>query len=92
MKAKTVEELLVQLNLSQEEKVRHAELTEECLDREKTILACQNQSEERLEILGSHIDIIGSTLEAVHRSLQEINERLAETLLKRIPESKLPRA
>ena len=92
MKAKNLEELLLQLNLSPEERAQHAELIKECQDREKGILACRQQSEEGLEIISGSIQSFASILEAVGRSFQQVNDRLFEVLLRRIPESKLPRA
>jgi len=92
VKAKTVEELLVHLDLSQEERERHAELIQECLEREKKLLLFQGQSEEGLKILGGCLQTIGTTLEEVHRSLQRINDRLGEVYLRRMPASKLSKA
>jgi hypothetical protein len=92
VKAKTLEELLVHLNLSQEEKTRYGELIEECLDRERQILACQKQSEEGLKTMNDYIETVINTLEEVHKSLQQINGSLGEVFLRRIPESNLPKA
>ena len=92
MKAKTVEELLVQLNLSQEESERHAELIQECLERERKLFLFQRQSEEGLRIFTDHVQTLGSTLEGVHMSLRKLQDRLGEVLLRRMPESKFPKA
>ena len=92
MKANTVDELLAYLDLSQEERERHAELIQECLDREKRLLLFQRKSEEELRIFADRIQTFGTTIEVVHRSLRQLQERLGDALLRRIPESKFPKA
>jgi len=92
VKANSVDELLACLDLSQEERERHAELIQECLDREKKLILFQRQSEEGLRILADRIQSFGTTLEGVHRSLRQLQEPFGEVFLRRLPGSKLPRA
>jgi len=92
VKAKTVEELLVHLNLSQEEWERHAELIQECLDRERKLAFFERQSEEGLTMLSDHVQTLGTTLEDAFSSLQRLQDHLGEVLLRQMPEWKLPKA
>jgi hypothetical protein len=92
VKARTVEELLVQLNLSQEEKERHAELIQECVERERKLFLFQRQSEEELRTFTDHAQTLGTTIEGFHMSLRKLHDRLGEVLLRRIPESKFSKA
>jgi hypothetical protein len=92
MEDKTVGELLLDLDLSDEEIERHAHLILECLEREKKLLDHRQKIEEGIKIIEAHLNNIARTVYIIHKSLQRVNERMAEAILHYLPESNLPRA
>ena len=92
MKSRTVEELLLELDLTDEEMGKQAELIEECLERQKRLIDDRKKSEAGIRAIEAHLDNISRTLLIIHQSIQQVNDRLAEAMLKNLPPSKMPKA
>ena len=92
MKSRTVEELLLELELTEEEGAQHAELIRECLGRERGLVDDRKKSKEGLKAIDAHLNNISRVILVIHESFLQINDRLAEALLQNFPDSKMPRA
>jgi hypothetical protein len=92
MKSRTVEELLFELDLTEEEKEKHLDLIQDCLERKRRLLAFRRKSEEGARSVEVHLNHILRNLLILHQSVQRVNNHLAEVVLKNIPESKMPKA
>jgi hypothetical protein len=92
MKSRTVEELVLELDLTEEEKEKHIERIQECLERQRRLIDYRKKSEEGVRAMEAHLNHISRTLLIIHRSVQQVNNHLAEVILKNLPESKMPRA
>ena len=92
MRIKTVEEQLVELNVTEEERKRHADLIQECLEREKRLNSYRVKIQEGMEAVTVNLQTIGHTMEIIDLGLRELSGRLAEITLRLSPVSKLPRA
>jgi multidrug resistance efflux pump len=92
MRIKTVEEQLVELSVTEEERKRHADLIQECLEREKRLNSYRVKIQERMEAVTANLQTISHTMEIIDLGLRELSGRLAEITLRLSPVSKLPRA
>jgi fructoselysine-6-P-deglycase FrlB-like protein len=92
MKSRTVEELLLELDLTEEEKEKHLDLIQDCLERQRRLIAFRKKSEEGVRAVEAHFNNIFRNLLILHQSVQRVNNHLAEVLLKNLPESKMPKA
>ena len=92
MKSRTVEELLLEIDLTEEEKEKHIELIQDCLERQRRLIDYRKKSEEGGRAMEIHLNNISRTLLIIHQSVQQVNDRLAEVILKNLPDSKMPQA
>ena len=92
MKSRTVEELLLEIDLTEEEKEKHIELIQDCLERQRRLIGYRKKSEEGVRAMEVHLNNISRTLLIIHQSVQQVNDRLAEVILKNLPDSKMPQA
>jgi len=92
MRIKTVEEQLVKLSVTEEERKRHADLIQECLEREKRLNSNRVKIQEGMKAVTANLQTIGHTMEIINLGLRELSGRLAEITLRLSPVSKLPRA
>ncbi len=92
MKSRTVEELLLELNLTEEEKGIHAKLIQESLERQKRLIEYRQKSEEGARALEIYLRSLSRALLFFHQSVQQVNDRLAGVILQNLPESKMPKA
>jgi hypothetical protein len=92
MKSRTVEELLLEIDLTEEEKEKHIELIQDCLERQRRLIDYRKKSEEGVRAMEVHLNNISRTLLIIHQSVQQVNDRLAEVILKNLPDSKMPQA
>jgi predicted RNA binding protein with dsRBD fold (UPF0201 family) len=92
MRIKTVEDQLIELGLTEEEKKQHADLIQECLEREKRLNSYRMKIEEGMEAITMDLQNISHSIGAIDLGLQELKERLEEITLRLWPASKLPRA
>jgi hypothetical protein len=92
MRIKTVEEQLVKLSVTEEERKRHADLIQECLEREKRLNSYRVKIQEGMETVTANLQTFSHTMEIIDLGLRELYGRLAEITLRLSPVSKLPRA
>ena len=92
MRIKTVEEQLVELSVTEEERKRHADLIQECLEREKRLNSYRAKIQEGMEAVTANLQTFSHTMEIIDLGLRELSGRLAEIALRLSPVSKLPRA
>lgn len=92
MKSRTVEELLLELDLTEEEKGKHAKLIQESLERQKRLIEYRKEGEEGVRALEIYLRTLSRALLIIHQSVQQVNDRLAGVMLQNLPESKMPRA
>jgi len=92
MKSRTVEELLLELDLTEEEKGKHAKLIQESLERQKRLIEYRKEGEEGVRALEIYLRSLSRALLVIHQSVQQVNDRLAGVMLQNLPESKMPRA
>lgn len=92
MKSRTVEELLLELDLSEEEMGEHAELIQESLERQKRLIEYRKKGEPGIRALEIHLHYFSRNLLIIHQSFQQLKDRLAGVILQNLPESKMPRA
>ncbi len=92
MKSRTVEELLLELDLTEEEKRKHAKLIQESLERQKKPIEYHKKGEEGVRALEIYLRSLYRSLLIIHQSVQQANDRLAGIILQNIPESKMPKA
>ncbi len=92
MKSRTVEELLLELDLTEEEKGKHAKLIRESLERQKRLIEHYEKGEEGVKALEIYLRSLSRSLLIIHQSVQQANDRLAGIILQNIPESKMPKA
>jgi hypothetical protein len=92
MKSRTVEELLLELDLAEEEKAEHAKLIQESLERQKRLIEYLKEGEEGVRALEIYLRSLSRALLIIHQSVQQVNDRLAGVILQNLPESKMPKA
>ncbi len=92
MKSRTVEDLLLELDLTEEEKGKHAKLIQESLERQKRLIEHYEKGEEGVKALEIYLRSLSRSLLIIHQSVQQANDRLAGMILQNIPESKMPKA
>jgi len=92
MKSRTVEELLLELDLTEEEKGKHAKLIQESLERQKRLIEYRKEGEQGVRVLEIYLRSLSRTLLIIHQSVQQVNDRLAGVILQNLPESKMPKA
>ena len=92
MKSRTVEELLLELDLTEEEKGKHAKLIQESLERQKRLIEYRKEGEEGVRALEIYLRSLSRALLVIHQSVQQVNDRLAGVILQNLPESKMPKA
>jgi hypothetical protein len=92
MKSRTVEELLLELDLTEEEKGKHAKLIQESLERQKRLIEYHKKGEEGVRALEIYLRSLSRALLIIHQSVQQVNDRLAGVILQNLPESKMPKA
>ncbi|NWF53287.1 MAG: hypothetical protein HXY45_00660 [Syntrophaceae bacterium] len=92
MKSRTVEEVLLELDLTEEEKEKCLELIRDYLEGQRRPMEYRKKTEERGKAVEVHLNQICRTILIIHRSVQQVNDHLAEVLLKNLPESRMPRA
>jgi len=92
MKSRTVEELLLELELTEEEKGKHAKLIQESLERQKRLIEYRKEGEQGVRVLKIYLRSLSRTLLIIHQSVQQVNDRLAGVILQNLPESKMPKA
>jgi hypothetical protein len=92
MKSRTVEELLLELDLTEEEKGKHAKLIQESLERQKRLIEYRKEGQEGVRALEIYLRGLSRALLVIHQSVQQVNDRLAGVMLQNLPESKMPRA
>lgn len=92
MKSRTVEELLLEPDLTEEEKEKHLDLIQDCLERQRRLIDYRKKNEEGVRTIEVHLNHISRTLLIIHQSVQQVNNRLAEVILKNLPDSKMPKA
>ena len=92
MKSKTVEDSLQAMKLTKEEKKIHNRLIQECRERERELDQCRQESEEGIQMLMAHLNHLANAIELIDQHLQEANDRLAEVILRHMPDSKIPHA
>lgn len=91
-RSKTVEESVQAMKLTTEEKKVHARLIQECRERERKLAQCQQESEEGIQVLLAHLNHLANAIEIIDQHLQEANDRLAEVILRHMPDSRIPHA
>jgi seryl-tRNA synthetase len=91
-RSKTVEESVQAMKLTTEEKKIHARLIQECRERERKLAQCQQESEEGIQVLLAHLNHLANAIEIIDQHLQEANDRLAEVILRHMPDSRIPHA
>jgi hypothetical protein len=92
MKSRTVEELLLELDLTEEEKGKHAKLIQESLERQKRLIEYHKRGQEGVRTLEIYLRSLSRSLLIIHQSVRQANDRLAGVILQNIPESKMPQA
>ncbi len=92
MKSRTVEELLLELDLTEEEKGKHEKLIQESLEQQKRLIEYHKKGEEGVRALEIYLRSLFRTLLIIHQSVQQVNDRLAGLILQNLPESKIPKA
>jgi hypothetical protein len=92
MKSKTLEESLQAMNLTKEEKKIHHRLIQECRERERRLDQYRQESEEGIKILMAHLNHLAIAIELIDQHLREANDRLAEVILRHMPDSEIPHA
>jgi hypothetical protein len=92
MKSRTVEELLLELDLTEEEKGKHEKLIQESLERQKRLIDFRKKSQEEVRALEIYLRNLSRTLLVIHRSVQQVNDHLAGAILQNLPESRMPKA
>jgi len=92
MKSRTVEELLLELDLTEEEKGKHEKLIQESLERQKRLIDFRKKSQEGVRALEIYLHNLSRTLLIIHQSVQQVNDHLAGAILQSLPESKMPKA
>jgi len=92
MRSKTVEESLQTMKLTKEEKKIHARLIQECWERERKLVQYRQESEEGIQVLMAHLNHLANAIEIIDQHLQEANDRLAEVILRHMPDSRIPHA
>ena len=92
MRIKTVEESLPTMELTKEEKKIHDRLIQECRERERRLDQYRQESEEGIKILMAHLNHLAIAIELIDQHLQEANDRLAEVILRHMPDSEIPHA
>jgi len=92
MKSKTLEESLQAMKLSKEEKKIHDHLIQECRERERRLDQYRQESEEGIKILMAHLNHLAIAIELIDQHLREANDRLAEVILRHMPDSEIPHA
>ena len=92
MKGKTVEESLLAMKLTREEKKIHSRLIQEYRQRERKFIQNRLESEEGIQILMAHLNHLTNAIKIIDQHLQEANDRLAEVILRDMPDSKIPHA
>ena len=92
MKSRTIEELLLELDLTEEEKGKHAKLIQESLERQKRLIEYRKEGEQGVRVLEIYLRSLSRTLLIIHQSVQQVNDRLAGVILQNLPESKMPKA
>jgi seryl-tRNA synthetase len=91
-RSKTVEESVQAMKLTTEEKKIHARLIQECRERESKLVQCRQESEEGIQALLAHVNHLANAIEIIDQHLQEANDRLAEVILRHMPDSRIPHA
>jgi transcription initiation factor TFIIIB Brf1 subunit/transcription initiation factor TFIIB len=81
MKSRTVEELLLELGLTKEEKKKHKELIQESLERQKRLLEYHQRGEEGVRALEIYLRSLSRSLLIMHQSVRQANDRLAGVIL-----------
>ena len=92
MRIKTVEESLPTMELTKEEKKIHDRLIQECRERERRLDQYRQESEEGIKILMAHLNHLAIAIELIDQHLREANDRLAEVILRHMPDSEIPHA
>jgi len=92
MKSRTVEELLLELDLTEEEKGKHAKLIQESLEQQKRLIEYHKKGEEGVRALEIYLRSLSRALLIIHQSVQQVNDRLAGLILQNLPGSKIPKA
>jgi uncharacterized damage-inducible protein DinB len=92
MRSKTVEESLQAMKLTTEEKKIHARLIQECRERESKLAQYRQEREEGIQALLAHLNHLANAIEIIDQHLQEANDRLAEVILRHMPDSRIPHA
>ena len=92
MKSRTVEELLLELDLTEEEKGKHEKLIQESLEQQKRLIEYHKKGEEGVRALEIYLRSLSRTLLIIHQSVQQVNDRLAGLILQNLPGSKIPKA
>lgn len=92
MRNKTLEESLQAMKLTKEEKKIHARLIQECRERESKLVQYRQESEEGIQVLMAHLNHLANAIELIDQHLQEANDRLAEVILRHMPDSRIPHA
>jgi hypothetical protein len=87
-----LEESLQAMNLTKEEKKIHHRLIQECRERERRLDQYRQESEEGIKILMAHLNHLAVVIELIDQHLQEANDRLAEVILRHMPDSQIPHA
>jgi hypothetical protein len=73
---KTVEEQLAELSVPEEEEKQHADLTQECLEREKGLNSYRVKIQEGMEAVTTNLRNISHTMETIDLGLRELKGRL----------------
>ena len=92
MRSKTVEESVQAMKLTEEEKKIHHQLIQECRERERRLDQYRQEREEGIQILMAHLNHLAIAIELIGQHLQEANDRLAEVILRHMPDSEIPHA
>ena len=92
MRRKTVEETLLAMKWTKEEKKIHDTLIQDSREREGKLDRYRQESEQGLQMLTAHLNNLALVIELIDRHLADANDRLAEVILLHMPDSKIPHA
>jgi len=92
MRRKTLKESVQAMEWTTEEKKIHARVIQECRERERRLAQYRQESEEGVQVLMAHLNHLANAIEIIDQHLQEANDRLAEVILRHMPDSRIPHA
>ena len=92
MRRKTVEETLLAMKWTKEEKKIHDRLIQDSREREGKLDRYRQETEQGIQMLTAHLNNLAIVIELIDQHLADANDRLAEVILLHMPDSKIPHA